>query len=462
MAVTLIDLIPVTPADRVISYLPLSHIAEQIVTVLTPAVSGHVIYYEPNIRRPCRDHQGRPAHRLLRRAPGVGEVLRRRRRGGEPGHRAQEGDRGEGVRRRPAGTWTPAAGGSGRAAGSPSSTGCSTGWSTRKAKKKMGFDQTRYMFSAAAPLSPTITHFFAGLGMQILNLYGQSECTGLCSFNRPARNRIGSVGPALPQRRTEDRRRRRDPHPRPQQLPRLPERPGSHRGDLGRGGLPAHRATSGTSTTTGFLYITDRKKDIIITAGGENVTPSLIESELKKSPLIGEAIIIGDERPYLTALISPDAEAVAELGLDAAAVRAAVQAAVDEVNRGVAPVRQIKRFTILGPAPVDRGRRADPHLEGEAEGGPGPLRRRHRRDVPVGERVGRREAGDVAFPWAGVRLCHRRGSLSRGASQSVSPSRTAASGCCARRQVGRGRHGQRRAEDAALQTDPGSRPERVP
>ena len=78
MAATLIDIIPVGPADRVISYLPLSHIAEQIVTVLTPAVSGHVVYYEPNIRRLARDHQGGPAHRLLRRAPGVGEVLRRR------------------------------------------------------------------------------------------------------------------------------------------------------------------------------------------------------------------------------------------------------------------------------------------------------------------------------------------------------------------------------------------------
>ena len=66
------------------------------------------------------------------------------------------------------------------------------------AKDKMGLDQAHDVFSAAAPLSSAITEFFAGLGMQILNIYGQSECTGLCSFNRPARNLIGSVGPALP------------------------------------------------------------------------------------------------------------------------------------------------------------------------------------------------------------------------------------------------------------------------
>jgi len=117
-----------------------------------------------------------------------------------------------------------------------------------------------------------------------------------------------------------------------------------------------HTGDIGHMDEDGYFYITDRKKDIIITAGGENVTPSLIEVELKKSPIIGEAVLIGDERPYLTVLVSPDAEAVAQLGLDAEAVRAAVQAAVDEANQGVAPVRRIKRFTILGqPLSIEQG-----------------------------------------------------------------------------------------------------------
>ena len=86
------------------------------------------------------------------------------------------------------------------------------------------------------------------------------------------------------------------------------------------------------------------------------MTPSLIEMELKESPLIGDAIVIGDERPYLTVLISADMEAVAQAGLDATALHAAVEAAIEEVNLGLGRVRQIKRFTILPqPLSIERG-----------------------------------------------------------------------------------------------------------
>jgi len=106
----------------------------------------------------------------------------------------------------------------------------------------------------------------------------------------------------------------------------------------------------------GFLFITDRKKDIIITAGGENITPSLMEVELKKSALIADAVVIGDHRPYLTVLVSLDPEAVAEAGLGADGVEAAVQAAIDEANRDLASVRQIKRFKILErPLSIENG-----------------------------------------------------------------------------------------------------------
>ena len=189
-----------------------------------------------------------------------------------------------------------------------------------KAKEKMGLDQTRYMFSAAAPLSAAIPRFLAGLGMQILNLYGQSECTGLCSFSRPDRNRFGAVGTPLPENELriagDGEILTRGPNnflgymKDPQATAEALDADGFlHTGDVGR------------IDADGFLYITDRKKDILITAGGENVTPSLIEVELKKSSLIGEAVLIGDERPYLTVLISLDVEAVAQLGLDADAVR---------------------------------------------------------------------------------------------------------------------------------------------
>jgi long-chain acyl-CoA synthetase len=121
-----------------------------------------------------------------------------------------------------------------------------------------------------------------------------------------------------------------------------------HTGDLGR------------LDEDGFLYITGRKKDIIITAGGKNITPANLENGLKQSRWISQAIVVGDRRPYLVALITLDPEeapALAQqLGLEDAdlatlaedeKVRAEVQKAVDEVNSHVGPVEQIKRFEIL-------------------------------------------------------------------------------------------------------------------
>ena len=121
-----------------------------------------------------------------------------------------------------------------------------------------------------------------------------------------------------------------------------------HTGDLGR------------LDEDGFLYITGRKKDIIITAGGKNITPANLENGLKQSRWISQAVVIGDRRPYLIALITLDPEeapALAEqLGLEDASlpalaqdetVRAELQKVVDEVNSHVGPVEQIKRFEIL-------------------------------------------------------------------------------------------------------------------
>ncbi len=197
MAKTLIDLIPVGPEDRVISYLPLSHIAEQITTVLTPVVSGHVIYFEPDIRRLAETiKEVRPTAffavpRIWEKFyAGAGEVI-----GEAKGVKREIADRALAVGRRHV-----------EAVGRGERPGRLLGFQYglfdrlvySKAKEKMGLDQARYLFSAAAPLSPKVTQFLAGLGMQVLNLYGQSECTGLCSFSRPTRTASARWAPPFP------------------------------------------------------------------------------------------------------------------------------------------------------------------------------------------------------------------------------------------------------------------------
>ncbi|MEA3511507.1 MAG: AMP-binding protein, partial [Actinomycetota bacterium] len=222
-----------------------------------------------------------------------------------------------------------------------------------KAREAMGLDRCRFMFSSAAPLSPTIADYFGGLGMQILQLYGQSECTGICAFNEPDGNRVGSVGPALPG----------------MELSIAEDGEILTRGsNVFLGYLHNEEATTdalgadgwlktgdvGHIDEDGFLFITDRKKDIIITAGGENVTPSLIETALQTNPLIATVVVIGDQRPYLTALVSVDPEAAE--GMSAIDVREAVQGAVDDANADAARVRQLKKFVILDePLSIEGG-----------------------------------------------------------------------------------------------------------
>jgi long-chain acyl-CoA synthetase len=354
MAAALTDIIAVGPADRVISYLPLSHIAEQLVSLLTPPIGGHIVYYEPDLRRLLETiKETRPTAFFA--VPRVWEKFYAGANGaldGLSGLKRVIARRALAVGRR----YVAALSRGQRPTGSLAlQYRLYDHLVYSRAKGKMGLDQARFLFSSAAPLSPAITEFFAGLGMQILNLYGLSECTGLCSVNRPGWNRIGSVGAALPGVELKIAGDGEILTRGPNTLLGYLKDPEATARVLDEEGF-VHTGDVGYFDADGFLFITDRKKDIIITAGGENVTPSLIEVELKKFSLIGDAVVIGDERPYLTVLISLDVDGVAQAGLDPAAIRAGVQAAVDEVNRGLAPVRQIKRFAILDhPLSIERG-----------------------------------------------------------------------------------------------------------
>jgi long-chain acyl-CoA synthetase len=218
----------------------------------------------------------------------------------------------------------------------------------------------RECVTGAAPIAPEILEFFYACGVPVMEGYGMTETATSATVNRPLAGefRFGSVG--KPMHGVEVRIADdgevliKGPnifqgyYKNEQATQETLDARWLHTGDLGR------------LDEDGFLYITGRKKDIIITAGGKNITPANLENGLKQGRWISHAVVVGDRRPYLIALLTLDPEEAPALaqqlgleGLDVEAmasderVRAEIQRAVDEVNSHVGPVEQIKRYEIL-------------------------------------------------------------------------------------------------------------------
>jgi long-chain acyl-CoA synthetase len=230
----------------------------------------------------------------------------------------------------------------------------------RSLKDRVGLRRCRYGVSAAAPIAPEILRFFMGIGVPIHEAYGMTENTGVATRNLPGRIKLGTVGEAY-----EDSDIELDPDTgeilcrhdgvfmgywnRPEDTAATLDDEGYlHTGDVGE-------MVDGT-----HIRIVDRIKDIIITSGGKNVSPSEIENTLKTSPFIKEAIVVGDRRKYLAALIGIDFEVVSEWAQrkriphttyrdlsEKPEVVALVERAVAETNEKFARVEQIKKFTLL-------------------------------------------------------------------------------------------------------------------
>jgi long-chain acyl-CoA synthetase len=212
-----------------------------------------------------------------------------------------------------------------------------------KVKTRLG-GRLRIGISGGAPLSPEIGRFFHALDILVLEGYGLTELTSAATVNRPERFRFGSVGPALPgvELRIADDGEvlirtdtifagyLKDDEATSAVLP-------------GDGWL--HSGDIGALDDDGFLHVTDRKKDIIVTAGGKNVAPQNLENELKASRYVSQALVVGDRRPYVAALISLDQEEVAKW--NGGEVTALVAQIVDEVNRRHSRFEQIKRFAVI-------------------------------------------------------------------------------------------------------------------
>ena len=212
-----------------------------------------------------------------------------------------------------------------------------------KVKKRLG-GRWRLGVSGGAPLAKEIGELFHALDILIIEGWGLTECTTAASVNRPNRLRFGTVGPPLPGfevRAAEDG-----------ELLIRSETifAGYYKDDeatrevLGDDGW-LRSGDLGEIDEDGFVKITDRKKDILVTAGGKNVAPQNLENALKTAPLVSQALVVGDRRPYVAALITID-PAVAE-GLSSGQVQERVQGIVDGANADLSRFEQIKRFAIL-------------------------------------------------------------------------------------------------------------------
>ena len=230
----------------------------------------------------------------------------------------------------------------------------------RPLRERLGLAKVRYAASGAAPIAPEVLEFFMGIGVPMHEVYGMTENSAIATANMAGRVKVGTVG-----------------EPQVGAEVRIDDATGEiltrHAGTfVGYWNNP--EATARTIDPDGWLHtgdvgewvdgthikITDRIKDIIITAGGKNISPSEIENSLKSSPYIKEAIVIGDRRKYLTALIGIELDTVGDWAQqrkiafttyrdlsEKPEVRELVQSIVDDTNRKFASVETIKRFAML-------------------------------------------------------------------------------------------------------------------
>jgi long-chain acyl-CoA synthetase len=224
------------------------------------------------------------------------------------------------------------------------------GWRYRVADKLV-FEKVRNLFggrlkffvSGGAPLAPEIAEFFHAAGILVLEGYGLTETTAAATINRLDSYKFGTVGKPFPGVEVKIAADGEILIRGPNIMKEYWRQPEATREVIDPDGW-FHSGDIGVIEPDGNVKITDRKKDLIVTAGGKNVAPQNIENDLKMAcPLISQAVVIGDKRKYLVALLTLTEEAAR----DRARAEAEVKAAVDRVNQRLASYESIKRFTIL-------------------------------------------------------------------------------------------------------------------
>ena len=347
----------VTPDDEVVSYLPFAHIYENLISVFGAQRTGYVVNFVESLDTLFENlREVSPTYfasvpRIWEKLASVVELrmadstwLKRRL------YRAAVA-----IGRRHARV---------RLAGDAVGPGLAAAyWAAQWAvlaplKRRLGFDRTRIAVCGAAPASPELFEYYHALGIPLIEGYGQTESTGVISINRVERPRVGTVGEAIPgmEVRIADDGEilTRGPHVfkgyfKDAELTAQTIDPEGwlHTGDVG--------AWDGD-----YLRILDRKKDIIITAGGKNITPAYIENKLKFSPYIQDAVVIGERRRYLVALILIDEDNVIKFAQDHRIpfttfqdltqnpdIVRLIDDEVNKVNKTLSQVETIKKVALL-------------------------------------------------------------------------------------------------------------------
>ena len=225
-------------------------------------------------------------------------------------------------------------------------------------RKVIGVHRSKVLVTGAAPISPDLVRWYMALGLDMVEVWGQTESCGAVTSNLGGAIKPGSIGPRMSHAEVKV-------SPEGELLVRgktvfmgYLNQPEKTAETLKDGWL--HTGDVGKVDDEGYFYITDRMKDIIITAGGKNITPSEFENQLKFSPYITDAVVIGEKRPYLTSLVMIDHENVEKFAQDNAIpfsnymslcrrpeVQELIQSEIDRVNKAFARVEQVKKFRLI-------------------------------------------------------------------------------------------------------------------
>jgi long-chain acyl-CoA synthetase len=345
------------PGDQQLSFLPLSHVAERTFTVFYPLRTGATVNFAESIDT-VPDNLREVAPAVFFAVPRIWEkfysgVALRMREATAIGALAHRWALGVGMRMA-----------EGRIGGRRPTLGLRLLYRLAdflvldNLKRSMGLHRVRGAATGAAPIAPELIKWYMALGLDLREVYGQTENCGLATAMPPARIKLGTVGVARP-----DTALRLSP-----QGEILLKGPHVFMGYYKNAERTAqtvvdgwlHTGDVGKMDDDGFVTITDRMKDIIITAGGKNITPSEIENQLKFSPYISDAVVIGDQRKYLSCLIMIDHETVAQFAQErnvpftnfaslcrAREVQDLIWGEIERVNRQFARVETIKQFRLI-------------------------------------------------------------------------------------------------------------------